>query len=142
MAKRTRRKRMDSIAAAKYHRVARALLGSAVDLWEIADDGDVYGNAIAIVAIHSAIAYADTLCIAYAGFKSTEGEHERAADTLSDALGERAEPQELRTFRTIVREKDAVSYQGEYYTITDARTMVERLQAFARWAEEMYERRP
>ena len=142
MAKRTRRKRMDPSAAAKYHRVARALLASAVDLCEIATDGDTYGNAIAIVAIHSAIAYADALCIAYAGFKSTEGEHERAADALADALGARAEPQQLRIFRAIIREKDAVSYQGEYYTITDARTMVERLQAFARWAEEMYERRP
>jgi|SRR5690606_603726 len=142
MVKRGRRKQVDPSAAVKYHRVARALRRSAVDLSDIAEDGDLYGNAIAIVAIHSAIAYADALCIAYAGFKSTEGEHRRAADALADALGTRADPQQVKTLREIIAEKDAVSYQGEYYTVADARTVVRRLEGFGNWAEEMYELRP
>lgn len=142
MVKRGRRKQVDPSAAVKYHRVARALRRSAVDLSDIAEDGDLYGNAIAIVAIHSAIAYADALYIAYAGFKSTEGEHGRAADALADALGTRADPQQVKTLREIIAEKDAVSYQGEYYTVADARTVVRRLEGFGNWAEEMYELRP
>ena len=39
-------------------------------------------------------------------------------------------------------EKDTVSYQGVYYTVEDARAIVQRLTAFADWAGEMYQQRP
>lgn len=42
--------------------VARSLRKSATDIGVIAEDR--HGNALAIVAIHAAIAYADALCIA------------------------------------------------------------------------------
>lgn len=142
MVKRGRRKRMDRSAARKHHRVARSLRQSALDLSEPAEDGDRYGNAIAIIAIHAAVAYGDALCIAYGGFKSTEGEHQRAAEALDDALGSHGEPQRMKDFRAILDEKDAVAYQGVYYTIADARKVVERLDRFARWAEELYNQRP
>jgi hypothetical protein len=142
MVKRGRRKRMDPSLASKYHRVAQALENSARDLCVLAEDGDVYGNAIAIVAIHAAIAHSDALSIAYGGFKSTEGDHERAADSLLAALGSRADPEKTRVLRSIIAEKDTVSYQGVYYTVEDARAIVQRLTAFADWADEMYQQRP
>lgn len=142
MVRRGRRKGLDSSLAARYNRVARALCRSASDLCEVAEDGDLYGNAIAIVAIHSAIAHSDALCVAYGGFKSTDGEHGRPAEALQEALGARVDTRQLRTLEAILREKDSVSYQGIYYTVSDARNVVQRLEAFARWAEEMYDRRP
>lgn len=80
--------------------------------------------------------------VAYAGFKSTEGEHERAVETLQAALGARAEPGQLKALRAIIKEKDSVSYQGIYYTMAEARNLVEKLNGFAEWAEGIYERRP
>lgn len=142
MVRRGRRKTLEPGQALKYYRVARALRASAMDLIEIADEESSYGNAIAIVAIHSAIAYADALTIAYGGFKSTEGEHERAVDAFQAALGARAEPGQVRILRAIIKEKDTVSYQGVYYTLGEARNLVERLNGFAEWAEGVYERRP
>jgi hypothetical protein len=130
------------VQATKYHRVARALRQSAADLAGLAEEGDSYGNALAIIAIHSAIAYADALSIAYGGFKSAEGEHERTADALREALGARAEAEPLRALLGIVKKKDTVSYQGIYYTVGEARVLVEKLNGFAEWAERLYEQRP
>lgn len=142
MVKRTRRKPVDPAQAPKYHRVARALRRSAMDLIELAGEGTTHGNAIAIVAIHAAIAYADALAIAYGGFKSAEGEHERAVEALQAALGARAEPEHVRALLAIIKKKDTASYQGVYYTIDEARVLVEKLNGFAEWAERMYEQRP
>jgi hypothetical protein len=133
---------MDPGQAFKYFKVARALRRSADDLCEVAEEGDAYGNAVAIVAIHAAIAYADTLCIAFGGFKSVGGDHGRAVEALVAALGSRSDPGKVKTLQEILSEKDAVSYQGVYYAVSDARAMVDRLTAFAEWAEELYERRP
>jgi hypothetical protein len=142
MVKRGRRKRMDPSLAVKYHRVAKALERSATDLCDLAQDGDGYGNAVAIIAIHASIAHCDALSIAYGGFKSAEGNHERAAESLLAALGSRALPQQIKVLRSIISEKDTVSYQGVYYTVEDARGVLGRLREFAEWADEMYQQRP
>lgn len=80
--------------------------------------------------------------MAYGGFKSTEGEHERAVDALKDALGNRADPSQVVALLTIIKKKDVVSYQGVYYSVAEARGMLEKLTRFADWAEEMYGQRP
>ncbi len=142
MVKRGRRKTVDRHQAAKYIHVARALRKSLADLDTIAEDGDRYGNAMGIVAVHSAIAYADALSVAYGGFKSTEGDHERTVNALSAALGHRMDPDQAQQLLAIVKKKDTVSYQGVYYTVADARALIRRLDDFAAWAEDAYEQRP
>jgi hypothetical protein len=138
--KRGRRKELDRADAAKYMTVARGLRKSATDIGIIAEGR--HGNALAIVAIHAAIAYTDALCIAYGGFKSTEGEHERAVQALKQALGSRMDTGQGRRLLSIVKEKDSASYQGVFYTTADARRLLRKLETFAGWAEEMYEKRP
>ncbi|MBW3554487.1 MAG: hypothetical protein KY466_13305 [Gemmatimonadetes bacterium] len=120
--------------------VARALRKSAADIGVIAEDR--HGNAIAIIAIHAAIAYADALCIAYGGFKSTEGEHERAVDALKQALGNRIDSKQASRLLSIVKAKDTASYQGVYYRVAEAQQLVRKLEAFGEWAEKMYDQRP
>lgn len=142
MVRRGRRKTLDRHQATKYIRVARALRKSLADLETIAENGDRYGNAMGIVAVHSAIAYADALSIAYGGFKSAEGDHERSVDALKAALGARMDPDKAQQLLAIVKKKDSVSYQGEYYSVADARALVQRLEDSAAWAEDMYDRRP
>lgn len=95
-----------------------------------------------MIAIHAAIAFNDTLTIAYGAVQSTEGEHERAADALREALGPRAPRERIEQLRSVVKKKDSASYQGEYYTVADAVLVLARAEAFSAWAEEMYQRRP
>jgi hypothetical protein len=130
-----KRTREDPSRAPKYQRVGSALLRSAGDLLEIADERSTYGNAVAIIAIHATIAYADALTVAHGGVKSGEGEHLRAVDVVRDTLGSRADAEALRLMTRVLQKKDAVSYQGEYYSLAEARILVERERAFAAWAE-------
>jgi hypothetical protein len=53
---------------------------------ELASEGDSYGNALAVLAIHAAIGYNDALTISYGELKSTDGQHTRAADLLTEVL--------------------------------------------------------
>ena len=116
-----------------------ALRKSVEDLISIADDGDVYGNAIGISAIHACIAYGDALCIKHGGFKSSEGEHVRAVEALREALGYRVEENALKAFRRVLAQKDQISYQGDYYTVADARGLVDDMTAFCDWATAVLE---
>lgn len=115
---------------------------SASDLAELAADEDSYGNAIAIVAIHAAIAYADALSIRFGGFKSIEGDHVRAVDALKEALGDRADATAIRRLQRVLAQKDQVSYQGTHYTVADAKRLTAQAQEFATWAEELLRYRP
>lgn len=132
----------DRSQAAKYLRVARALHSTANDLNQLAVEGDTYGNAMAIVAIHAAIAYADALSIAFREIKSIDGEHAMAVATLRHAVGYRADEAQMRRLDRIIDQKTAVSYQGQYYTLADARAVVEKLDAFAEWVLSVWENRP
>lgn len=119
-----------------------ALLESARALADLASDGDSFGNAIAVVAVHACIAYNGALSIAWRGVKSTEGDHVRAADTLVFALGYLALTEQVRRLRTFLSQKDQVSYQGSYYRVSEAVRLLEQAAAFCAWADLMYDRRP
>ena len=135
MARQGKRKAVDRDQFLKCHQVASVLAKSVDALETLADDGDVYGNAIAIVAIHTCIAYADALCVRFRGFKSSEGDHTRVAHALREAVGARLDD---RTFKSLVRVlelKDEVSYQGVYYRVSDAREVLRDMTTFCDWAE-------
>jgi hypothetical protein len=135
-----KRTREDPSRAPRYRRVAAALLKSAADLLDVADERSTYGNAVAIIAIHATIAYSDALTIGYGGVKSGDGEHLRAVEVLRDVLGTRADAGALRAMTRVLQRKDAVSYQGEYYSLDEARTLVGLAREFAGWAEALLAR--
>jgi len=137
-----RTRRMDRSQAAKYLRVGRALHSTVGDLNQLAAEGDTYGNAMAIVAVHAAIAYADALSIAYRDLKSVDGDHSLTVVTLRHAIGQRADAAQIKRLGNIIDQKSAVSYQGQYYTLADARAVVEKLDAFAEWVLSLWEERP
>jgi len=139
------RKRTDRYQAQKYHMVARSLLGGASVLMELASEGDSYGNAIAVLAIHAAIAYNDALTISYGEVKSTDGQHTRAADLLTEVLkghGTREVSSRANQLRAILGSKDRVSYTGTFYRLEDAAILLNEVVEFATWADAMYQRRP
>jgi hypothetical protein len=135
-------KDVDPSQAEKYRRVGASLLASARALEAVAVAGDPYGNAIGVVAVHSAIAYNDALCIAFASLKSTEGDHRKAADVLKRALKSRAEPVQAERLRSILGTKDRVSYAGQFYALDEARSLLSEAETFGAWAEQMYRERP
>lgn len=129
-----RLRREDRGRASKYHAVGRALLRTAQDLALIGEPK--YGNGLAIVAIHSAIAYTDALTVTYREVKSTDGDHSRAAQALLHALGPLADPPQVARLRTILDAKSHASYSGSYYTLEDGQEILRELEPFADWAEE------
>ena len=141
MVKRTASKRVDKSRAPQYAETGRVFLESAQALADVADDGAPYGNAIALLAIHAAISYSDALTIAFGELKSAD-EHTKAADTLRSVLGSRLPTDQVKSFRTILQEKDAVSYQGTYYTLADGRKLLKRSRTFCAWALELFQTRP
>jgi hypothetical protein len=135
-------RQMDRSQAARYLRVARALHSTVSDLSQLSTEGDTYGNAMAIVAVHAGIAYADALSIAFREIKSVDGDHSMAVATLRHAIGHRADEEQIKRLGNIIDQKSAVSYQGQYYTLADARAVVEKLDAFAEWVLSRWEERP
>jgi hypothetical protein len=129
-----RTKQEDRERFAKYRAVGRGLLATARDLESMGDAK--YGNGLAIIAIHAAIAYTDALTVAYREIRSTDGEHTQAAEVLVHALGHRADAEQVRRLRRILGAKTHASYSGSYYTIDDGRAMLLELEHFARWAED------
>lgn len=126
--------------AVKYLVMGESLHRTAEDLLALSEPR--YGNAMAIIAIHAAIAYTDALTIAFREVKSADGDHARAADVLVHALGYRASEPQLRRLRAILNTKDHVSYGGNYYTTTEAAGLLAKTRDFVAWARNVYEERP
>jgi hypothetical protein len=126
--------------AAKYLAIGRALHRNSQELEAISESR--YGNGLAIIAIHAAIAYTDALTIAYRGIKSQDGEHSRAADVLAHALGRNDDAGQVSRLRGILQAKSDASYSGQYYTLDDGKRIVREVTEFVRWAEGMMAARP
>lgn len=124
----------DRSRAAKYLAVGRALHETARHLDLMAEAK--YGNGLAIIAIHAAIAYTDALTTAFREIKSTDGDHTRAADVLVHALGHQASPEQMRRLKGILNAKTHASYSGAYYTLQDGQNILRETELYVRWAEE------
>jgi hypothetical protein len=127
-------KREDRERYVQYQSVGRALHTTARDLAMIGEPK--YGNGLAIIAIHAAIAYTDALTVAYRQIRSTDGEHVQAASVLEHALGSTADAEQVRRVRRILGAKSHASYSGNYYTLEDGAAILKELDRFAEWAEE------
>ena len=131
----------DPSRAAKYLAIGRSLHRNTHELEAISETR--YGNGLAIIAIHAAIAYTDALTIAYRGIKSQDGDHARAADVLAHALGQKREhTAQISRLRRILQAKSDASYSGQYYTLDDGKRIVRETTEFIRWAEDMLANRP
>lgn len=127
-----RTKAEDPSRSVRYEAIGRALLKTAQDLSELQDQR--YGNGIAIVSIHAAIALTDALTVAYRHVKSAEGDHSRAADLLVHALGYRADDAQVRRLRAILNAKSTASYSGTFYTVDDGIRVLNETRVYAEWA--------
>ena len=114
--------------ALAFHELARL----ALDHIDRVRDPDV----VAATAVLSAIAYADALTAAYGG-RVNQKDHATAVRLVRDTLGKAfPDGQERRLVRLLGR-KDEVQYGARPGRSDDARQIVENLDGFGRWAQDM-----
>ena len=119
---------------------ARLYLDKAVQFIEQARSGlDADRNDAALLdAIHAAISGADAATIALAGVRSTDPDHQRAADLLEEVAATASEGRErARQLRALLARKNTVEYESRKASVRDARDGVERAGRIVDWAKEV-----
>jgi len=119
---------------------ARLYLDKAIQFMEQARSGlDASRNDAALLdAIHAAISGTDAATIALAGVRSTDPDHQRAADLLAEVAGSAPESRErARQLRTLLARKNTVEYESRKASANDARDGVERASRIVDWAKEV-----
>jgi HEPN domain-containing protein len=119
---------------------ARLYLDKAIQFIEQARSGlDADRNDAALLdAIHAGISGTDAATIALAGVRSTDPDHQRAADLLEEVAGSAPESRErARQLRTLLARKNTVEYESRKASVKDARDGVERASRIVDWAKEV-----
>ncbi len=94
-----------------------------------------YPTAAGVLIVHSAIAYADALCIMLSGQRSSGENHEEAVEILESVVADSSEKHTaMNQLRRIIEEKTRVSYLGELYSPSATQDMWKRLERFRAWA--------
>ena len=94
-----------------------------------------YPTAAGVLIVHSAIAYADAVCIMLSGQRSSGENHEEAIEILDAvAADDKGKRPAMNQLRRIIEEKNRVSYLGELYSPEDTKDMLKRLERFREWA--------
>lgn len=119
---------------------ARLYLEKAVQFLEQARSGldsNRY-DAVLLDAIHAAISAADAVTVALGGVRSTDADHNRAADLLEEVAASSTEIRErARQLRALLARKNAVEYESRKASAKDARDGVERAGRIVEWASEV-----
>ncbi|TMD19229.1 MAG: HEPN domain-containing protein [Chloroflexi bacterium] len=118
---------------------ARLYLDKAVQFIEQARAGlDAGRNDAALLeAIHAAISGTDAVTTALAGVRSTDPDHQRAADLLEDIVAVSDDRQRARQLRSLLARKNAVEYESRKTSPKEARDGVERAGRIVDWAKEV-----
>jgi len=131
MTKKTPRTRVDRREAVGYQSVGAEFMRSA----QLAA-GHGYWNASGLLYVHASIAYADAVCIALGGMKSTSDNHVDAVALLGEAAAQTKDRDlALSHLRRIIEEKNRVSYTGQSFRERDAGSLATHASRFAGWAE-------
>jgi len=119
---------------------ARLYLDKAVQFIEQARSGlDADRNDAALLdAIHAGISGTDAATIALAGVRSTDPDHQRAADLLEEVAASTPEGRErARQLRALLARKNTVEYESRKASAKDARDGVERADRIVDWAKSL-----
>jgi len=130
-----RTRSVDPTRADSYAEVGRRLLlaGRA-----ILDGGDPrHASALAILAVHAGIAYADAVCILRGGRKSASADHAAALRLLRGILGNRLPDATARALQRLIAEKDRFEYQGLVVAMREAAAAFTAAERIGAWAENL-----
>lgn len=90
-------------------------------------------DAGAILAIHSAILFADAALTRNAGLRSASENHEDIIDLLTSNFQDASTA--IRQLGTLLAAKNEAEYTGERIEVSRARDLYKRAQRFAAWCE-------
>ena len=97
-------------------------------------------DAALLDAIHAAISGTDAVTIALAGVRSSDPDHQRAADLLEEVAGSAPEVRErARQLRALLARKNTVEYESRKASAREARDGVERAGRIVDWAKGVLE---
>jgi HEPN domain-containing protein len=106
----------------------------------VAFDAERY-DAAQLDAIHAAISGADAVTVALVGRRSTDPDHQRAADLLEEAAASSPEVRERsRQLRALLARKNAVEYESRRASAKEGRDAVERAGRLVDWARRIVDR--
>jgi len=117
---------------------ARLHLEKAVQFLEQAQSGLLANrhDAALLDAIHAAISATDAATIALGGVRSTDPDHQRAADLLEEVAAAPEGRERARQLRALLARKNSVEYESRRATTKDARDGVERAGRITAWAKD------
>lgn len=129
---------VDRALAGSYFEKAIRFKADAEKMMELADEFS--GNGISVLCVHAAIAYGDAIAIFAAGRKSKSGDHRDAAPFLASVVPIRSAEDKaaMRALEVILSRKDEVSYLQDLLSQREAAALLDKLRAFARWAEKTF----
>jgi len=119
---------------------ARMYLDKASQFLEQARAGLTTGryDAALLDAIHAAISAADAVTAALGGVRSTDPNHQKAADLLDEVAGRDPEGRDrARQLRTLLARKNSVEYESRRAGPKDARDGVDRASRILDWAKDV-----
>ena len=97
-------------------------------------------DAALLDAIHAAISGTDAVTTALAGVRSSDPDHQRAADLLEEVAGSAPEVRErARQLRALLARKNTVEYESRKASAREAREGVDRAGRIVDWAKGVLE---
>jgi len=136
VAQRSRRKPVPRNRTIQYQKVAEHFFVAAKHALQLE-----YWTAAGVLIVHSAIAYADALCVKQSGQKSSGENHEDAVALLEEVVaGGEEKERAINQLRRIIEEKTKMSYLGDLYTARQAEELWKRLERFRDWADRVLNR--
>lgn len=98
-------------------------------------------DAALLNAIHAAINASDAVTVALGGIRSSDPDHQRAADLLEQVVaGDTQGRDRARQLRSLLARKNAVEYETRKASAKDARDGVDRADRLVGWAKEIVTR--
>lgn len=136
MPKRTKSVTMPRGEASLYLAKATQLVEEA----QLALGGSRYDAAM-LNSIHAGISAADGVTVALAGRRSTDPDHQRAADLLEE-VGRSSESisDRVKQLRGLLAKKNQVEYESRRTTSKEAADAVSRAERIVQWAQEIVQR--
>lgn len=97
-------------------------------------------DAAMLNAVHAAISATDAVCVALAGRRSADPDHQQAADLLHEIGGKSREVTDsVKQMRMLLAKKNVVEYESRQATSKEASEAVKRAARFVLWASKTVE---
>ena len=95
-------------------------------------------DAALLNAVHATISATDAVCVAIAGRRSADPDHQRAADLLEEiGRGSQGISGHVRQLRMLLAKKNAVEYESRRATAKEASEAAQRAERFVGWAKQI-----